>query len=83
MVRYKTVLLLILTLCGAALVYPLSPTDVASEHHSDAPFLGLVSPPAMASSDLLDLTAELTYSTYFGGSGSDDHAHTVADSKGN
>jgi hypothetical protein len=37
----------------------------------------------MASSDLLDLTAELTYSTYFGGSGSDDHAHTVADSKGN
>ncbi|MFW9968513.1 MAG: SBBP repeat-containing protein, partial [Candidatus Thorarchaeota archaeon] len=84
MVSYKTVLLLILTLCGAALVCPPSPTGIALTQHSDIAFQGPVELPAMQSSDmLLELTAELTYSTYFGGSSYEEYVHTVTDSVGN
>lgn len=84
MARYKTVLLLILTLCGAALVCPPSSTGVALEQYSGTASQGPLDLPATESSDLLlGLTAELTYSTYFGGSGYDDNVHTVTDSEGN
>ena len=84
MVRYKTVLMLILTFCGAALVCPPSSTGVAPEQNLSTAFQGPLELPAMESSDLLlDLTAELTYSTYFGGSGSDENVYTVTDSEGN
>ncbi|MHA2355944.1 MAG: SBBP repeat-containing protein [Candidatus Thorarchaeota archaeon] len=84
MVKFKTVLLLILTLYSAALVCPLSSTGVAQDQRLSTAIQGALELPAMESSDLLlDLTAEFTYSTYFGGSGSDDNVHTMTDSDGN
>ena len=84
MVRYKRALLLILALCGTALICSPALTSVALELNSSIAFNGPVEVPAMESSDLLlDLTAELTYSTYFGSSGNDGSCWTVTDSKGN
>ncbi|MHA3964719.1 MAG: SBBP repeat-containing protein [Candidatus Thorarchaeota archaeon SMTZ1-45] len=83
MLRYKTVLLMILTLCSAALMcQPLS-TDTVLKQHFDTTPKNAVNLQAGDSSDiLLDLTAELTYSTYFGGSGNEGTIHIVTDSKG-
>jgi fibronectin type 3 domain-containing protein len=83
MVRYKRALLLILALCGMVLICSPAPTSGVLELNSSIAFHGPDEAPAMESSDLLlDLTAELTYSTYFGGSGSDEYIHTVTDSEG-
>jgi len=78
MVRYKTVLLLIITVCSAPLVCPLSPTNIASEHHSDAPFPGLVE----SSNVLPELSAEFIYSTYLGGSNIESNIYTATNSNG-
>jgi len=84
MVRYKIVVTLILALCSAALVCSASSTDVALEQLANTAHLGPLDSPAAEAADLLlDLTAEFTYSTYFGGSGSESYLHIVADSDGN
>ncbi|MHA2432514.1 MAG: SBBP repeat-containing protein [Candidatus Thorarchaeota archaeon] len=84
MVRYKTVVMLILTLWGAALVGPFSSTSVTLERHLGTGIQELLDLSAIGSSDvLLGLTADITYSTYLGGSDSEDNIRTVADSDGN
>ncbi len=84
MVRYKTVLLMILTLCSAALMcQPLSTDTTFKQHFETAPKTAVGSQAGDSSDIPLDLTAELTYSTYFGGSGNEGTVHIATDSKGN
>ncbi len=83
MVRHKTVLVLILTLCVAVLVRPPAATEVALVQHRNIAIQVQLDLKAEESSNVLvDLTAEFTYSTYFGGIGSDSYAYSVVDSEG-
>nr|KXH74787.1 MAG: hypothetical protein AM324_15570 [Candidatus Thorarchaeota archaeon SMTZ1-83] len=84
MLRYKTLVMLILTLGCAALVCTGSSMVVAMDLGSNAAFREPVDTTATQSSDLLlGLTAEMTYSTYFGGPEYDEDPHIATDSEGN